>query len=86
MTINRKVKVVQEDKAPVAVEVIASAIISISQGVKALRASRLNDRALLLLIQHAAPMVGNKPLSQKEVRAVLDGIESLEATYIRKRT
>lgn len=83
--------VVKQDKdAPVPVEVLAAGILAISEGVKKLRAGRLNDNALVLLITHAAPGVGRgyakKKISAKEVRAVLEGIEQLEATYLKKVT
>jgi len=69
------------------VEVIADHIKAISEGIRKLRSGPLNDKALLLLIQHAAPSVtrSNSKLPMSDIRAVLDGIESLEATYLRKR-
>jgi len=84
----RTVKVVKNPEQPEPTAVIAEAILAISEGVKRLRASRLNDRALVLLIQHACPSVGKfnqKPVSAKEVRSVLDGIESLEREYLKPR-
>ena len=81
------VKIKQADPE-VATEVLADSIVAISQGIKKLRMGRLNDRALLLLIQDAAPTIGKtspkKHITQKEVKAVLDGIENLEKTFIRK--
>jgi hypothetical protein len=86
------VKVAQrEGKDPVPTEVIAEAIIAISEGVKKLRAGKLNDKALVLLIQHAAPTVPGKrgyskaPLSAKTIKAVLDGMEGLQEQYLKKK-
>lgn len=82
-----KVRQSEEPAKEIPTEVLASSIVAIAEGVRKLRAGRLNDKALLLLIQHAAPNVGPRnysPLSIKEIRAVLDGIESLETTYLRK--
>lgn len=84
------VTVKQPDTDEVPTEVLAESIITIAQGIRKLRNGRLNDRALFLLIQDAAPSVGSRygrtPVSLKEIRAVIDGIDSLEATFIRKKS
>lgn len=64
----------------IATEVIASAIVAISDGIKKLRSGRLNDRALFILIQNASP----DQISQRDIKAVLSGIENLRSAYIRK--
>jgi hypothetical protein len=66
---------------PEPVEVIAAAIVAIYEGIKKLRAGPLNDRALLLLIQHATP----GQVTAKQIRAVLNGIESLEEQYLKPK-
>lgn len=76
-----KVIVKQTEQNPVPVEVLAEAIVSISAGIKKLRAGPLNERCLLLLIQNAAPFT----INQKQVRTVLDGIEQLEHEYLKPR-
>jgi hypothetical protein len=80
------VKVVQGEKE-VPTEVLADAIVSIAGGIKSLRSGRLNDDALFLLIQHAAPTVRGRPrpIGKREIKAVLDGIAALEKTYLRKK-
>ncbi len=82
------VKVVQDENKPVTVEVLAAAIKAVSDGVKKLRAGKLKDDALILLIQHAAPYrggrYGNSQVTRAQVKAVLDGIESLESVYLKK--
>lgn len=79
----KTVKVMQKPEAEVPTEVLAQSIVEIAAGMKKMRAGRLNDKALVLLIQNAC---GYTPsITQREVRAVLDAIESLEATYIRKK-
>lgn len=84
----KKVVVKQDEQEPVTVEVLAQEIVAISAGVKKLRGGRLTDRALFLLIQNAAPQAGTrfnkKPLSMNTIKAVFEGIESLEREYIRK--
>lgn len=81
-----KVTVKQDEVKPVPVEVLADSIVAISDGVKKLRSGRLNDRALMLLIQHAAPNVGGRynqgQVPMKHVRAVIEGMESLERVYL----
>jgi hypothetical protein len=86
--VSKKIAVKQITESEVAAEVLAESIVAISSGIKKLRTSRLNDKALFMLIAHAAPNVGgsrmSKPVSQREVKAVIEGIESLEATYLKK--
>lgn len=77
-----------EKDEEVPTEIIASAIVAISAGIKKLKSGRLNDKALIMLIQHAAPgkksKRGYKPVTTGEVRAVLEGLESLSATFLKK--
>lgn len=84
-----KISVKQEPGAEVPTEVMADAIVTISDGVKRLRSGRLNEKALLLLIQHASPLTKGRPgrspsrLSTREIKLVLDGIEGLGRAYIK---
>lgn len=83
-----KVAVKQNPEKEVPTEVLAESIVAISEGIRKLRGGRLTDRALLLLIQDAAPSVGHrppKPVSQREIKAVLEGIEGLERLFIKKK-
>lgn len=80
-----KVSIAQASEKPVPIDVLADSIVSIARGIRQLQRGPLNDRALMLLIQHAAPQVNLKPISQKEIKAVFAGIDALEAAYIRKR-
>lgn len=85
------VKVVQEPDNLVTVEVLAADISRISAGIKALRNGALTERALMLLIQHAAPTGSGRsrgnytPLATTTIRRVLDGIEGLGREYVRKK-
>lgn len=79
----KTIKVVQEEGNEVAVEVIATHIVAIAEGIERLRAGRLTDRALFLLIQAAAPNY-RKPLSLKEIKSVFDGIAALKTEFIKK--
>lgn len=71
----------QDVEKPVPLEVLAESIKVIAQGVSRLREGPLNDRALFLLIQHAAPM----QLGIGTIKAVFDGIDALEHEYLRKK-
>lgn len=83
------IKVIQREDAVVPTEVIAEAIVQISKGVKTLLAGKLNERAIVLLITEATPASGTgynrKPISAKTVRAVLTGMESLEAQFLKPK-
>lgn len=81
-----KITIKQTTDKEVPVEVLADAIIAISAGIKKLRTSRLTDRALMLLIQDAAPADPRYGgVTQRDIKAVLAGIEGLEAAYIKKK-
>lgn len=84
----KKLAVKLDDGATV--EVLATEISRISSGIKALRAGPLNERALLLLIQHAAPNPGGsrndyKPLPIATIRRVLGGLDGLAAEYLKPK-
>ena len=71
------VKVVEEADVPV--EVLASSIVAISDGVKKLRGGRITDRALFILIQDACP----GDIGIREIKTVLDAIGDLKRKYVR---
>lgn len=86
----RAVTVTQKQGEEVPTEVMADAIIAISQGIKKLRSGKLKDNALYLLIQHAAPSQTSRggfstgrPISIKTIKAVIEGLESLQRTFVK---
>lgn len=82
----KKVTVKQDEQKVVPVEVIAESIVAISAGIKKLLNGPLNRKAVTLLIQHSAPTGRNgQKISQGDINDVLDGIESLEKTYLKPR-
>lgn len=82
----KKPIVKQIEGKEIPVEILATSIRDIAQGIRALRKSPLNDKALVLLIQHAIPTRGGgRPVSQKEIKAVFEAIDKLETTYLKKR-
>ena len=82
-----KVGIKQDEDEIVPVEVLAKEIQAISEGIKVLRKGRLNDRALILLIQNASPAnfgkYGTSKPSATDVRGVIQGIESLASAYLK---
>jgi len=59
-------------------EAIAQAIQDTADGIRKIRAGKLNDKALILLIQYASGV------PQKDVKKVLDGIEAMPGLYLKK--
>lgn len=80
-----KATIKQTEGKEVPTEIIAQEILTMSEGIKKLRAGRLNDRALILLIQGACPTGSykDKAISQKTIRTVLNAIESLSVEYLK---
>jgi len=73
----KRVEVVEE--AEVTTKILASAIVSISEGMKRLRTSSLSDRALLILIQDACPST----IGLDKIRMVLDAVGDLRKKFVR---
>lgn len=74
-----KIKVKQIPEKEIPTEILASAIIEISQATKVLKQSRLNDRAIIVLLKDATGLPGSK------IKQVLDGIVELEKIYIKAK-
>jgi hypothetical protein len=63
---------------PMPTEVIADSIVAIANGMRKLRAGRLTDKALVILLHHASGV------GQREIQTVLNAMAELEHTYLRK--
>src|ERR1700691_1138636 len=72
---NMKITVKQKDDAPVATEVLATAIVEISDAMKKLNTSGLKRRALVALI-HDQSKIG-----KREIEIVLNNLDSLRADW-----
>jgi len=86
--VSKEIKVVENPGAPT--EVMAEHIIAISQGIKKLVDGPLKLETLVILIQHASGYAygrGRSPslIPAKIIKAVLAGISSLEAQYLKPK-
>lgn len=82
-----KAKVTQTPGAEVPTEILAEAIVKISDSIEALKNSKLTERAILLLIQDNCKPVGKYPqknISQSQIRSVLESIGSLKKVYVKQ--
>lgn len=74
----KKKLAIKQSEEEVPFEVMAESIVQISRFVSHVKKSRLSEKALLVLVAHSTGE------SQKTIKTVLDGLEQLEATYLRK--
>lgn len=72
------VKVKKSEKNPETKEILAEAIVRISEGFEKLSKSGLNKRAIVILIQ------AETRLPQRDINAVLDALPRLQGWYCRK--
>lgn len=72
-----KAKIKQDAEAPVEQEVLAAAIVQISDSVKKLYASGLNKRAVVALI------ADDTKLGKKTIETVLNSLSDLRKSYTR---
>lgn len=69
--------ITQDDEKPVPKEVLADAIVRMSEAVTGLRRSGLNERAIIVLV------ADKTKIGKGIVEDVLDGLASLRETYCR---
>ena len=83
-----KLTVVQNPEAPVSVEILAESIKAIADGMKKVLRGPLTKETIVLLVSANTPLVGSKynkaHVSKADVRAVLEGIETLDAKCLKK--
>ena len=72
-----KVKV-KKSEPPETTEILAEAIIKISDGMTALLDSGLNEQGVVVLLK------ARTGLSQRDIMAVLNGLKQLKGYYCRK--
>ena len=76
MKMKTLVKIEQDAEAPIETKVLAQAIVDMSRAMKALLASGLNRKAIIILVA-AHSGIQNK----STVTAVLDSLETLAQAY-----
>lgn len=62
---------------PITTEVIAESIKKISDGMKQIKAGRLNDKAIIYLLHKSSGV------SQDKIKKILNSLESLEMEYLK---
>ena len=86
----RNIKLKKNKENPETPEVLADAIIKISNSLEQLsKLSGLNERALITLVQDSCSMVGNrfnrKPISRSTVEVVFRALKELKGRYCRNK-
>lgn len=76
MKTNLKIK--QDPKNPVPAEVIADALIKLSRAIKVLEETKLNRRAIVILLSHSSRV------NMTDVEKVVDSLASMETDWIKK--
>jgi hypothetical protein len=79
--LKKALRVKPADVDPLPTEVLEGEIVALAEGVRKLREGRLNDKALLLLIQHATP--SHNRVTQGQIQSVLDAISNLDRIYLK---
>jgi len=69
------------NKAVIPTEIIAQSIKEIADGMRKLRSGQMNERALLLLIQHSTP----SRIGVSAIQEVLNALSDLEKSYLKKK-
>lgn len=75
----KELKVIQDPDKEVPAEILAVSIKRIGDSMRILDNAGLSDRAILLLVSHAA----NE--NQSTTKRVLDGLRNLEKLYLKPR-
>ena len=86
----KKIKVIKNKEKPETTQILAEAIIKISNAMeKLVNLSGLNDKALLLLIHDNCKAVGTgypiKKPTKTQVKEVLRSMKTLKGYYLRKK-
>lgn len=71
----KRIRVKHDEKNPTSKEVLAESIVKIGEAMDALKKSGLNEKAIIVLLNHKTKV------SQSDIRAVLDGMRQLRKWY-----
>ncbi len=72
-----KITVKQDDEKPVSREVLAKAIVDMSEAATRLTSSGLNRKAVIILLSESSGV------NRTDIKHVLDCMESLQTTYLK---
>lgn len=75
---DQKLKVVQNPEKPIAVEVLASGIMAIAEGMRKINESRLSRKAIIALIHD------NSKVQKGVIELVLNNLESMDTIWLKK--
>lgn len=82
---NKPIKVLKNDEEDVPLEIFEQAIVDIANAAKRLLGSRLNERAVVILVHEAMPAGPNRP-SRRDVLDVLNAAAGLEKKFLKEKT
>lgn len=68
----------REGEEPLPVKIIEDAIVEIAAGMRAINNTRLTRKAVVVLLHDYSK------LAKRDIEAVLDAMENLEAAYLKK--
>jgi hypothetical protein len=74
------IKIKKTEGAEESVELLASSIVQVAEGFKAVLASPLSQRALIVLLQDA---IGGQHVSKAQIKLVLEALPRLKGWYIK---
>lgn len=78
----QSINIKTDEKNPQPVELIAESIIEIAAAFQKINSSRLNKRAIILLLHDA---IGTSKIGKKEIELVLDYAPKLAEHFINKK-
>lgn len=75
----------QEGEPEVAKEILAQAIIRMSDALVSLKKSGINEKAIIVLVHDAIPgnYSGKKVIGKRDIKAVFDALAELKERYTR---
>lgn len=79
------IEIVQDPERPVKQEILAEAIVRISESMQKLQASGMNERAIICLVHDAVPKgrMGAPGIGKRQIQDVFDALKTLRTRYCR---
>ncbi len=76
-----RIKIKKDEENPEPMELLAKSIIQVSDGFEKILDSGLNQKAIVVLLQHG---IGTGNITQQQIILVLDNLPRLKSWYIKK--